>query len=130
MFGFEKCTERQKEHLDTLVDYFIFSLEGQAYIKEKLQEHDAKQGLRVNTMSLNTEKIQQMAMAILQESEKVKTKSKNYCDYYIYHELKPTLAVHEKSFESDRERYEEIFSEKFVAAIVEKAKDNGWQAWK
>ena len=130
MFGFEKCTERQKEHLDTLVDYFIFSLEGQAYIKEKLQEHDAKQGLRVNTMSLNTEKIQQMAMAILQESEKVKTKSKNYCDYYIYHELKPTLAVHEKSFESDRERYEEIFGEKFVAAIVEKAKENGWQAWK
>ena len=130
MFGFEKCTERQKEHLDTLVDYFIFSLEGQAYIKEKLQEHDAKQGLRANTMSLNTEKIQQMAMAILKESEKVKTKSKNYCDYYIYNELKPTLAVHEKSFESDRERYEEIFGEKFVAAIVEKAKDNGWQAWK
>ena len=130
MFGFEKCTERQKEHLDKLVDYFIFSLEGQAYIKEKLQEHDRKQGLRVNPMSLNTEKIQQMAMAILQESEKVKTKSKNYCDYYIYHELKPTLAVHEKSFESDRERYEEIFGEKFVAAIVEKAKENGWQAWK
>jgi len=130
MFGFEKCTERQKEHLDKLVDYFIFSLEGQAFIKEKLQEHDRKQGLRVNPMSLNTEKIQQMAMAILQESEKVKTKSKNYCDYYIYHELKPTLAVHEKSFESDRERYEEIFGEKFVAAIVEKAKENGWQAWK
>jgi hypothetical protein len=130
MFGFEKCTERQKEHLDKLVDYFIFSLEGQAYIKEKLQEHDRKQVLRVNPMSLNTEKIQQMAMAILQESEKVKTKSKNYCDYYIYHELKPTLAVHEKSFESDRERYEEIFGEKFVAAIVEKAKENGWQAWK
>ena len=130
MFGFEKCTERQKEHLDKLVDYFIFSLEGQAYIKEKLQEHDRKQVLRVNPMSLNTEKIQQMAMAILQESEKVKTKSKNYCDYYIYHELKPTLSVHEKSFESDRERYEEIFGEKFVAAIVEKAKENGWQAWK
>ena len=130
MFGFEKCTERQKEHLDKLVDYFIFSLEGQAYIKEKLQEHDRKQVLRVNPMSLNTEKIQQMAMAILQESEKVKTKSKNYCDYYIYNELKPTLAVHEKSFESDRERYEEIFGEKFVAAIVEKAKENGWQAWK
>ena len=52
------------------------------------------------------------------------------CDYYIYNELKPTLAVHEKSFESDRERYEEIFGEKFVAAIVEKAKENGWQAWK
>ena len=130
MFGFEKCTERQKEHLDKLVDYFIFSLEGQAFIKEKLQEYDRKQGLRVNPMSLNTEKIQQMAMAILQESEKVKTKSKNYCDYYIYHELKPTLAVHEKSYESDRERYEEIFGEKFVAAIVEKAKENGWQAWK
>ena len=130
MFGFEKCTERQKEHLDKLVDYFIFSLEGQAFIKEKLQEYHRKQGLRVNPMSLNTEKIQQMAMAILQESEKVKTKSKNYCDYYIYHELKPTLAVHEKSFESDRERYEEIFGEKFVAAIVEKAKENGWQAWK
>ena len=68
MFGFEKCTERQKEHLDKLVDYFIFSLEGQAYIKEKLQEHDRKQVLRVNPMSLNTEKIQQLARAILKES--------------------------------------------------------------
>jgi hypothetical protein len=130
MFGFEKCSQRQKEHVDTLVDYFIFSLEGQAYIREKLREHNEKQGLKVNPMLLDTENLQQMAMGIVNECEKVKTKSSNYCDYYIYHELKPTLAVHEKSFESDRERYEEIFGEKFVAAIVAKAKDNGWRAWK
>ena len=130
MFGFEKCTERQKEHLDKLVDYFIFSLEGQAYIKEKLHEHDENEGLRMSPLSLNTEKIQEMAMGILKESEIVKTKSSNFCDNYIYQELKPTLAVHEKSFESDRERYKEIFGEEFKAAIVEEAKKNGWRAWK
>ena len=130
MFGFEKCSKRQKEHVDTLVDYFIFSLEGQAYVKEKLREVDEEKGLRMNPMSLNTEKIQEMAMGILKESEIVKTKSSNFCDNYIYQELKPTLAVHEKSFESDRERYKEIFGEEFKAAIVEEAKKNGWKAWK
>ena len=130
MFGFEKCSKRQKEHVDTLVDYFIFSLEGQAYVKEKLREVDEEKGLRMNPMSLNTEKIQEMAMGILKESEIVKTKSSNFCDNYIYQELKPTLAVHEKSFESDRERYKEIFGEEFKAAIVEEAKNNGWRAWK
>jgi len=130
MFGFGKCTQKQKDHIDTLVDYFIFSLEGQAYVKEKLREHDEKQGLRINPMSLTTEKIQEMAMGLMKESEKVKTKSSNFCDYYIYHELKPTLAVHEKSFEGDRERYEETFGESFRAAIVEEAKNNGWRAWK
>jgi len=130
MFGFEKCSKRQKEHVDTLVDYFIFSLEGQAYIKEKLHEHDEKEGLRMSPLSLNTEKIQEMAMGILKESEIVKTKSSNFCDNYIYQELKPALAVHEKSFESDRERYKEIFGEEFKAAIVEEAKKNGWRAWK
>ena len=130
MFGFEKCSERQKEHVDTLVDYFIFSLEGQAYVKEKLRDVDEEKGLRMNPMSLNTEKIQEMAMGILKESEIVKTKSSNFCDNYIYQELKPTLAVHEKSFESDRERYKEIFGEEFRAAIVEEAKKNGWKAWK
>ena len=44
MFGFEKCSERQKEHVDTLVDYFIFSLEGQAYVKEKLRDVDEEKG--------------------------------------------------------------------------------------
>ena len=68
MFGFEKCSKRQKEHVDTLVDYFIFSLEGQAYVKEKLREVDEEKGLRMNPMSLNTEKIQEMAMGILKES--------------------------------------------------------------
>jgi len=130
MFGFEKCSKRQKEHVDTLVDYFIFSLEGQAYVKEKLRDVDEEKGLRMNPMSLNTEKIQEMAMGILKESEIVKTKSSNFCDNYIYQELKPTLAVHEKSFESDRERYKEIFGEEFKAAIVEEAKNNGWRAWK
>ena len=130
MFGFEKCSKRQKEHVDTLVDYFIFSLEGQAYVKEKLREVDEEKGLRMNPMSLNTEKIQEMAMGILKESEIVKTKSSNFCDNYIYQELKPTLAAHEKSFESDRERYKEIFGEEFKAAIVEEAKKNGWRAWK
>ena len=130
MFGFEKCTKKQKEHVDTLVDYFIFSLEGQAYVKEKLRDVDEEKGLRMNPMSLNTEKIQEMAMGILKESEIVKTKSSNFCDNYIYQELKPTLAVHEKSFESDRERYKEIFGEEFRAAIVEEAKKNGWRAWK
>ena len=130
MFGFEKCSKRQKEHVDTLVDYFIFSLEGQAYVKEKLREVDEEKGLRMNPMSLNTEKIQEIAMGIQKESEIVKTKSSNYCHYYIYNELKPTLAVHEKSFESDRERYKEIFGEEFKAAIVEEAKKNGWKAWK
>ena len=129
MFGFEKCSKRQKEHVDTLVDYFIFSLEGQAYVKEKLREVDEEKGLRMNPMSLNTEKIQEMAMGILKESEIIKTKSSNFCDNYIYQELKPTLAVHEKSFESDRERYKEIFGEEFKAAIVEEAKNNGWRAW-
>ena len=52
MFGFGKCTQKQKDHIDTLVDYFIFSLEGQVYIKEKLREYDEKQGLRINPMSL------------------------------------------------------------------------------
>ena len=127
MFGFEKCSKRQKEHVDTLVDYFIFSLEGQAYVKEKLREVDEEKGLRMNPMSLNTEKIQEMAMGILKESEIVKTKSSNFCDNYIYQELKPTLAVHERSFEDDRERYKEIFGEEFKAAIVEKAKKNGWK---
>ena len=61
MFGFEKCTKKQKEHVDKLVDYFIFSLEGQAYVKEKLREVDEKQGLGINPMSLNTEKIHEMA---------------------------------------------------------------------
>jgi hypothetical protein len=130
MFGFEKCTKKQKEHVDTLVDYFIFSLEGQAYVKEKLRDVDEEKGLRMNPMSLNTEKIQEMAMGILKESEIVKTKSSNFCDNYIYQELKPTLAVHEKSFESDRERYKEIFGEEFKASIVEEAKNNGWKAWK
>ena len=130
MFGFEKCSKRQKEHVDTLVDYFIFSLEGQAYVKEKLREVDEEKGLRMNPMSLNTEKIQEIAMGIQKESEIVKTKSSNFCDNYIYQELKPTLAVHEKSFESDRERYKEIFGEEFKAAIVEEAKKNGWRAWK
>ena len=130
MFGFEKCSKRQKEHVDTLVDYFIFSLEGQAYIKEKLHEHDEKEGLRMSPLSLNTEKIQEIAMGIQKECEIVKTKSSNFCDNYIYQELKPTLAVHEKSFESDRERYKEIFGEEFKAAIVEEAKKNGWRAWK
>ena len=130
MFGFEKCSKRQKEHVDTLVDYFIFSLEGQAYVKEKLREVDEEKGLRLNPMSLNTEKIQEIAMGIQKESEIVKTKSSNFCDNYIYQELKPTLAVHEKSFESDRERYKEIFGEEFKAAIVEEAKKNGWRAWK
>ena len=130
MFGFEKCTKKQKEHVDKLVDYFIFSLEGQAYVKEKLRDVDEEKGLRMNPMSLNTEKIQEMAMGILKESEIVKTKSSNFCDNYIYQELKPTLAVHEKSFESDRERYKEIFGEEFKAAIVEEAKKNGWRAWK
>ena len=130
MFGFEKCTKKQKEHVDKLVDYFIFSLEGQAYVKEKLRDVDEEKGLRMNPMSLNTEKIQEMAMGILKESEIVKTKSSNFCDNYIYQELKPTLAVHEKSFESDRERYKEIFGEEFKAAIVEEAKKNGWKAWK
>ena len=130
MFGFEKCTKKQKEHVDTLVDYFIFSLEGQAFVKEKLRDVDEEKGLRMNPMSLNTEKIQEMAMGILKESEIVKTKSSNFCDNYIYQELKPTLAVHEKSFESDRERYKEIFGEEFKAAIVEEAKKNGWKAWK
>ena len=130
MFGFEKCSKRQKEHVDTLVDYFIFSLEGQAYVKEKLREVDEEKGLRMNPMSLNTEKIQEIAMGIQKESEIVKTKSSNFCDNYIYQELKPTLAVHEKSFESDRERYKEIFGEEFKAAIVEEAKKNGWKAWK
>jgi hypothetical protein len=130
MFGFEKCTKKQKEHVDTLVDYFIFSLEGQAYVKEKLRDVDEEKGLRMNPMSLNTEKIQEMAMGILKESEIVKTKSSNFCDNYIYQELKPALAVHEKSFESDRERYKEIFGEEFRAAIVEEAKKNGWKAWK
>ena len=130
MFGFEKCTKKQKEHVDKLVDYFIFSLEGQAYVKEKLRDVDEEKGLRMNPMSLNTEKIQEMAMGILKESEIVKTKSSNFCDNYIYQELKPTLAVHEKSFESDRERYKEIFGEEFKASIVEEAKNNGWKAWK
>ena len=130
MFGFEKCTKKQKEHVDKLVDYFIFSLEGQAFVKEKLRDVDEEKGLRMNPMSLNTEKIQEMAMGILKESEIVKTKSSNFCDNYIYQELKPTLAVHEKSFESDRERYKEIFGEEFRAAIVEEAKNNGWKAWK
>jgi hypothetical protein len=130
MFGFGKCTQKQKDHIDTLVDYFIFSLEGQAYVKEKLRDVDEEKGLRMNPMSLNTEKIQEMAMGILKESEIVKTKSSNFCDNYIYQELKPTLAVHEKSFESDRERYKEIFGEEFKASIVEEAKNNGWKAWK
>ena len=134
MFGFEKCTERQKEHLDKLVDYFISSMEGQAYIKEKLHEHDEKEGVRQNSMldsmKLDRNKIKVMAEGILKETTKVKTKSSNYCIYYIDHELKPTLAVHEKSFESDRERYKEIFGEEFKAAIVEEAKNNGWRAWK
>jgi hypothetical protein len=130
MFGFEKCTKKQKEHVDKLVDYFIFSLEGQAFVKEKLRDVDEEKGLRMNPMSLNTEKIQEMAMGILKESEIVKTKSSNFCDNYIYQELKPTLAVHEKSFESDRERYKEIFGEEFRAAIVEEAKNNGWKAWR
>ena len=59
-----------------------------------------------------------------------KLKSSGFCEHYIFDQLKPALAVHEKSFESDRERYEEIFDEKFNAALVEKAKDNGWKAWK
>ena len=130
MFGFGKCTQKQKDHIDTLVDYFIFSLEGQAYVKEKLRDVDEEKGLRMNPMSLNTEKIQEMAMGILKESEIVKTKSSNFCDNYIYQELKPTLAVHEKSFESDRERYKEIFGEEFKASIVEEAKNNGWKPWK
>ena len=130
MFGFEKCTKKQKEHVDKLVDYFIFSLEGQAYVKEKLRDVDEEKGLRMNPMSLNTEKIQELAMGILKESEIVKTKSSNFCDNYIYQELKPTLAVHEKSFESDRERYKEIFGEEFKASIVEEAKNNGWKPWK
>ena len=130
MFGFEKCTKKQKEHVDKLVDYFIFSLEGQAFVKEKLRDVDEEKGLRMNPMSLNTEKIQEMAMGILKESEIVKTKSSNFCDNYIYQELKHTLAVHEKSFESDRERYKEIFGEEFRAAIVEEAKNNGWKAWR
>ena len=84
----------------------------------------------MNPMSLNTEKIQEIAMGIQKECEIVKTKSSNFCDNYIYQELKPALAVHEKSFESDRERYKEIFGEEFKAAIVEEAKKNGWRAWK
>ena len=130
MFGFGKCTQKQKDHIDTLIDYFMFSLEGQAYVKEKLHEHNEKQGMKINPMSLNTEKIQEMAMGLLKESEIAKTKSSGFCEHYIFDQLKPALAVHEKSFESDRERYEEIFDEKFNAALVEKAKDNGWKAWK
>ena len=130
MLGFGKCTQKQKDHIDTLVDYFIFSLEGQAYIKEKLREHDEKQGLRINPMSLTTEKIQEMVMGLSKEADIAKTKSSGFCEHYIFDQLKPALAVHEKSFESDRERYEEIFDEKFNAALVEKAKDNGWKAWK
>ena len=130
MFGFGKCTQKQKDHIDTLVDYFIFSLEGQAYIKEKLHEHNEKQGVKINPMALTTEKIQEMAMGLLKESNAAKTKSSGFCDHYIFDHLKPSLAVHEKSFEGDRERYEEIFGESFRAAIVEEAKNNGWRAWK
>ena len=130
MFGFGKCTQKQKDHIDTLVDYFIFSLEGQAYIKEKLHEHNEKQGVKINPMALTTEKIQEMAMGLLKESNTAKTKSSGFCEHYIFDQLKPTLAVHEKGFEADRERYEDIFGEQFNAALVEKAKDNGWKAWK
>ena len=127
MVGFEECSEKQKAHVDTLVDYFIFSLEGQAYIKEKLHEHDEKEGIRLNSMMLDARKFQEIVEGLIKDSKRAKKKSVNYCDNFIFEQLKPTLAVHERSFESDRERYEEIFGEEFKAAIVEKAKKNGWK---
>ena len=74
MFGFGKCTQKQKDHIDTLVDYFIVLTRRSAYVKEKLHEHNEKQGMKINPMLLTTEKIQEMAMGLLKESEIAKTK--------------------------------------------------------
>jgi hypothetical protein len=127
MFGFEECSKEQKAHVDTLVDYFIFSLEGQLYVKEKFREHDEKKGIKPNSMMLDARKFQEIVEGLIKDSERAKKKSVNYCDNFIFEQLKPTLAVHERSFEDDREMYKEIFGEEFKAAIVEKAKKNGWK---
>ena len=78
-------------------------------------------------MMLDARKFQEIVEGLIKDSERAKKKSVNYCDNFIFEQLKPTLAVHERSFEDDREMYKEIFGEEFKAAIVEKAKKNGWK---
>ncbi len=131
MFGlFKKADKSQMERIDKLVDYFIFSLEGQSYIKEKLREHDKKEGVRLSPSALNKSSFIGMRDDLIKASSEAKTKSWNMCETYIFDYLKPALAAHEASFESDRERYEQIFGEKFHSGTVQKAKNKGWNAWK
>jgi len=131
MFGLFKKVERsQIERIDKLVEYFIFSLEGQSYVRGKLREHDKKEGIKPNPLALNESSFIDMRDGLIKASSEAKTKSWNICETYIFDYLKPALAAHEASFEDDRERYEEIFGERFHPGIVEKAKSNGWCAWK
>ena len=128
MFGlFKKADRSQIERIDKLVDYFIFSLEGQSYVRKKLREHDKREGVRSSFSALN---FREMRDGLITASSEAKTKSWNICETYIFDHLKPALAAHEASFESDRERYEEVFGERFHPGIVEKAKSNGWSAWR
>jgi hypothetical protein len=54
MFGlFKKAERSQLERIDKLVDYFIFSLEGQSYVREKLREYDKKEGIRSTPSTLS-----------------------------------------------------------------------------
>jgi len=63
-----------------------------------------------------------MRDGLIEASSEAKTKSRNICETYIFDHLKPALAAHEASFESDRERYEEVYGTRFHAGVVEKAK--------
>ena len=120
MFGlFKKAERSQLERIDKLVDYFIFSLEGQSYVREKLREYDKKEGIRSAPSKLS---FTDMRDGLIEASSEAKTKSWNICETYIFDHLKPALAAHEASFESDRERYEEVYGTRFHAGVVEKAK--------
>ena len=56
---------------------------------------------------LDVRKFQEIVEGLIKDSERAKKKSVNYCDNFIFEQLKPTLAVHERSFEDDREMYKQ-----------------------
>lgn len=73
MFGlFKKADRSQIERIDKLVDYFIFSLEGQSYVRERLREHDKKEGIRPTSLPLN---FIDMRDGLIEASSEAKTKS-------------------------------------------------------
>ena len=130
MFGlFKKPDEIQIQRIDKLIPYFISSLEGHSYVKEKLIEHGLQQGIKASSLMTGKKQFKEIRDALIKESTKAKTKSWNFCETYIFDILKPSLAEHEAHFTRDREKYEEITGEKFHIGIVEDAKNNGWNPW-